>query len=86
MRFAFSPGHLVTLQISLSSFSPEQPGPFVHDLVLLLVPFPQVLEHLFHVVHGGHSANDKMQATSHIVTERLRFNNSPETITYTTTC
>jgi len=36
-----------------------QPGPFVQDLVLLLVTFPQVLEHLLHVVHGCHSDNDK---------------------------
>jgi len=36
-----------------------QPDPFVHDLVLLLVPFPQVLEHLLHVLQCCHSVNDK---------------------------
>jgi len=43
-----------------------QPGPFVHDLVLLLAPFPQVLEHLLHVRQGCHSVNDKIQPTLYI--------------------
>ena len=54
------PGHLVKLHISASSFRPMQPGPFVHDLVRLLVPFPQVVEHLLHVVHVCHSDNNTM--------------------------
>jgi len=49
------------MHVSVSSFKPEQPGPFVHDLVLLLVPLPQVLEHLLHVLHGCHSDNGKIQ-------------------------
>jgi len=49
------------MHVSVSSFKPEQPGPFVHDLVLLLVPLPQVLEHLLHVLHGCHSDNGKIK-------------------------
>jgi len=47
------------MHVSVSSFRPMQPGPFVHDLVLLFEPFPQVLEHLLHALHGCHSDNGK---------------------------
>ena len=47
------------MRISVSSFRPMQPGPFVHDLVLLLFPFPQVSEHLLHFLYGCLSDNSK---------------------------
>ena len=73
------------MQVFISSFSPEQPGIFAHDLylVLLLVPLPQVLEHLLHVLNVCQTDNDKMQAKRYTVAERFLYNNKLNKSSYT---